>query len=104
MCYNIVKKVIKEVDILIIIGGVLVGDYDYLFVIYERLWVNVFFDKIVMWLGSVIIVVEVEGKLLFGLFGNFFVCYVGCELYVRLVIGKYLYREDLYIYCVEVIL
>lgn len=60
-CYEVVEKVFEEVDILLIIGGVFVGDYDYLLVIYEKFGVNVLFNKIVMWLGSVIIVVEWNG-------------------------------------------
>ena len=53
--------------------------------------------------GSVTTVAEVEGKLLFGLSGNPSACYVGCELYVRPVIGKYLHREDSHIYRAEAI-
>lgn len=84
----------KEVDILITTGGVSVGDYDYLPAIYERLQANVLFNKIAMRPGSVTTVAELEGKLLFGLSGNPSACYVGCELYVRPVIGTYLHRKD----------
>ncbi|MFB7121241.1 molybdopterin molybdotransferase MoeA [Bacillus tropicus] len=99
-CYNTVEKAIKEVDILITTGGVSVGDYDYLPAIYERLR----FNKIAMRPGSVTTVAEVEGKLLFGLSGNPSACYVGCELYVRPVIGTYLHRKDPHIYRAEAIL
>ncbi|PEK03522.1 molybdopterin molybdotransferase MoeA [Bacillus wiedmannii] len=102
-CYNTVKKAIKEVDI-ITTGGVSVGDYDYLPAIYERLRANVLFNKIAMRPGSVTTVAELEGKILFGLSGNPSACYVGCELYVRPVIGTYLHRKDSHIYRAEAIL
>ncbi|MGR3778073.1 molybdopterin molybdotransferase MoeA [Bacillus paramycoides] len=103
-CYNIVKKAMKEVDILITTGGVSVGDYDYLPAIYERLQANVLFNKIAMRPGSVTTVAELEGKLLFGLSGNPSACYVGCELYVRPVIQTYLHRKDPHVYRAEAIL
>lgn len=103
-CYETVKRAIKEVDILITTGGVLVGDYDYLPAIYERLQANVFFNKIAMRPGSVTTVAELEGKLLFGLSGNPSACYVGCELFVRPVIQTYLYRKDPHVYRTEAIL
>ncbi|MGE7889167.1 gephyrin-like molybdotransferase Glp [Bacillus cereus] len=103
-CYNTVKKAMKEVDILITTGGVSVGDYDYLPAIYERLQANVLFNKIAMRPGSVTTVAELEGKLLFGLSGNPSACYVGCELYVRPVIGTYLHRKDPHVYRAEAIL
>ncbi|MDI6530660.1 molybdopterin molybdotransferase MoeA [Bacillus mycoides] len=102
--YETVKRAIKEVDILITTGGVSVGDYDYLPAIYERLRANVLFNKIAMRPGSVTTVAELEGKLLFGLSGNPSACYVGCELYVRPVIGTYLHRKDPHVYRAEAIL
>ncbi|MGF9855020.1 gephyrin-like molybdotransferase Glp [Bacillus paramobilis] len=103
-CYNTVKKAIKEVDILITTGGVSVGDYDYLPAIYERLQANALFNKIAMRPGSVTTVAEVEGKLLFGLSGNPSACYVGCELYVRPVIGTYLHKKNPHVFSAEAIL
>lgn len=50
------------------------------------------------------IVVEVDGKLFFGLLGNLFVCYVGFELFVYLIIKMYLYVKEFYVYRVDVIL
>lgn len=35
-------------------------------------------------------VVFVDGKYLFGLFGNFLVCYIGFELYVKFVVNKFM--------------
>lgn len=62
------------------------------------------FNKIAMRPGSVTTVAELEGKLLFGLSGNPSACYVGCELYVRPVIGTYLHRKDSHVYRTEAIL
>ncbi|PFJ14241.1 molybdopterin molybdenumtransferase [Bacillus cereus] len=103
-CYKTVKRVLKEVDILITTGGVSVGDYDYLPAIYERLQANVLFNKVTMRPGSVTTVAEVEGKLLFGLSGNPSACYVGCELFVRPVIQTYLHSKEPHAYRAEAIL
>lgn len=84
--YAVVKEVMKKIDFLIMIGGVLVGDFDFFFDIYDKFGVEVFFNKVVMCLGSVIIVVWVDDMLLFGFFGNLFVCYVGFILFVKLMI------------------
>lgn len=79
----------EKYDIVIIMGGVFVGDFDYLFEIYKVVKVEVLFNKVVMCFGSVIMVVFVDGKYLFGLFGNLLVCFIGFELFVKLVV-KYM--------------
>ncbi|WP_000890812.1 molybdenum cofactor synthesis domain-containing protein, partial [Bacillus cereus] len=93
-CYEAVKTVMNEVDILITTGGVSVGDYDYLPAIYEKLQANVLFNKIAMRPGSVTTVAEVNGKLLFGLSGNPSACYVGFELLVHPVIQTFLHVKE----------
>ncbi|PKG22273.1 molybdopterin molybdotransferase MoeA [Niallia nealsonii] len=81
--YHSINRAIEEVDILVTTGGVSVGDFDYMPIIYEKLHANVLCNKIAMRPGSVTTVAEVNGKLLFGLSGNPSACYVGFELFLR---------------------
>jgi molybdopterin molybdotransferase len=79
--FKAVKEAIDDVDVLITTGGVSVGDFDFLPVIYERLGATVLFNKIAMRPGSVTTVAALGDKLLFGLSGNPSACFVGFELY-----------------------
>lgn len=92
-CFEQVKNTLEQVDFLITTGGVSVGDYDYLPAIYEKLGADVLFNKIAMRPGSVTTVAEKNGKLLFGLSGNPSACYVGCELFVKPIIRKFLHHQ-----------
>lgn len=85
-CFEAVRSMLAESDLVITTGGVSVGDYDHMPLIYKKLGANVLFDKIGMRPGSVTTVAELDGKLLFGLSGNPSACFVGFELYVRPVI------------------
>ncbi len=87
-CTELVEKALTESDIVITTGGVSVGDYDYLPVIYERLGANVLFDKVMMRPGSVTTVAVLGNKFLFGLSGNPSACFTGFELFVRPAILK----------------
>ncbi|ARD48689.1 gephyrin-like molybdotransferase Glp [Sporosarcina sp. P33] len=82
-CTDMVKKALQETDLLITTGGVSVGDYDYLPVIYERLGAEVVFNKVAMRPGSVTTVAVLGDKLLFGLSGNPSACFTGFELFAR---------------------
>ncbi|CAG9611291.1 Molybdopterin molybdenumtransferase [Bacillus rhizoplanae] len=103
-CYEMVKKTMEEVDLLITTGGVSVGDYDYLPAIYEKLGAHVLFNKVAMRPGSVTTVAEVNGKLLFGLSGNPSACYVGFELFVRPIVQTFLHRKQPHMYRGDAIL
>jgi len=91
--YEAIKNAIDQVDILITTGGVSVGDFDYLPVIYEKLNAQVLFNKVAMRPGSVTTVATLENKILFGLSGNPSACYVGFELFVRPVIHTMLFSK-----------
>ncbi|HHW39100.1 MAG TPA: molybdopterin molybdotransferase MoeA [Bacillales bacterium] len=92
-CFEAVKKVLDEVDILITTGGVSVGDYDYVPEIYKKLGAEVLFNKIMMRPGSVTTVAQYNGKLLFGLSGNPSACFVGFELYARPIIRSWFHSR-----------
>lgn len=81
-----VRTMLEECDIVITTGGVAVGDYDHMPLVYRELGANILFDKIGMRPGSVTTVAELDGKLLFGLSGNPSACFVGFELFARPVI------------------
>jgi len=81
--YDALKKAINEVDIIITIGGISVGDFDYMPDVYEALGADILCNKIAMRPGSVTTIASVKGKLLYGLSGNPSACYVGFELFAR---------------------
>ncbi len=85
---EMVKEALRQSDIVITTGGVSVGDFDYLPVIYERLGAKVLFDKVMMRPGSVTTVAVLDDKLLFGLSGNPSACFTGFELFTRPAIIK----------------
>lgn len=82
-CMEMVEKALAETDVLITTGGVSVGDYDYLPVIYEKLGAEVLFNKVAMRPGSVTTVATLGSHLLFGLSGNPSACFTGFELFTR---------------------
>ena len=85
---QVVREALQCVDILVTTGGVSVGDYDYLPVIYERLGATVLFNKIAMRPGSVTTVAKLGEQYLFGLSGNPSASFIGFELFVRPLIRK----------------
>ncbi|MDF2858296.1 MAG: molybdenum cofactor synthesis protein [Neobacillus sp.] len=93
-CIQAVESALKDVDMLITTGGVSVGDYDLMPVVYQQLKGQVLFNKVAMRPGSVTTVAILDGKFLFGLSGNPSACYVGFELFTRPVIRKILFCEN----------
>jgi len=97
LCYEKITAAYEEVDMLVTTGGVSVGDFDLLPVIYERMGAEVLFNKVRMRPGSVTTVAQKNGKLLFGLSGNPSASYVGFELFTRPVIRKMLFAPNIYV-------
>ncbi|GGF12564.1 molybdopterin molybdenumtransferase [Halobacillus andaensis] len=95
-CYKAITEALQKVDVLITTGGVSVGDYDLMPLIYEKLGAEVLFNKIGMRPGSVTTVAHANGQLLFGLSGNPSACYVGFELYTYPYLQKMLDRKNPY--------
>ena len=104
IAFDAIKNALDKVDILITTGGVSVGDFDYLPVIYQKLGAEVLFNKIAMRPGSVTTVAYWNGKLLFGLSGNPSACYVGYELYTRPVVKTMLLSKKPYLQRAKAIL
>lgn len=96
-CFNSITSALKKFDIIITTGGVSVGDYDFMPEVYKRLNGEVLFNKVAMRPGSVTTVTALEGKLLFGLSGNPSASYVGFDLFVRPILKRMLYCENLFL-------
>src|SRR5699024_509810 len=82
-CYQHVKDASEKVDYMMTGRAVSVGYYDYLPDSYEKLGVNLLYNKVGMRPDSVTTVAEKDGKFLFGLSGNPSAFYVGFELFSR---------------------
>ncbi|MDA1475729.1 molybdopterin molybdotransferase MoeA [Bacillus changyiensis] len=102
--FTAIEKALKQVDFLITTGGVSVGDFDFLPDIYEKLGAKVLFNKVGMRPGSVTTVAQLNGKLLFGLSGNPSACFVGFELFVKLLIRLWLRDQKPYTLTAKAIL
>ncbi|PBB07022.1 molybdopterin molybdotransferase MoeA [Salimicrobium humidisoli] len=84
-----VMQALEETDALITTGGVSVGDFDFMPVIYEGVGAEVLFNKVGMRPGSVTTVAVTEkGTFLFGLSGNPSACFTGFELFARPVLRE----------------
>jgi molybdopterin molybdotransferase len=103
-CTEAISQALEEVDILITTGGVSVGDFDFMPMVYSQIGANLLFNKIKMRPGSVTTVAEYRGKLLFGLSGNPSACFVGFELLVRPVIRKWNYSPNPHLKKIKAIL
>lgn len=88
-----IKQSLTKVDIIITTGGVSVGDFDLMPVIYEKLGAEVLFNKVAMRPGSVTTVAVLGDQFLFGLSGNPSACYVGFELFTRPIIQHGLFNK-----------
>lgn len=91
ICTEAISQALTKVDILLTTGGVSVGDFDFMPVVYSQIGANILFNKIKMRPGSVTTVAEYQGKLLFGLSGNPSACFVGFELFVRPIVRSWHY-------------
>lgn len=91
-----IREALEETDCLVTTGGVSVGDYDLLPVVYERLGARVLFNKVAMRPGSVTTVAVLSGRYLFGLSGNPSACYTGFELFTRPALLRMMGAERVY--------
>ncbi|MGG1519988.1 gephyrin-like molybdotransferase Glp [Paenibacillus oryzisoli] len=83
---GMIRKALEECDMLLVSGGVSVGDYDVMaeyFTTMHGKGMELLFNKVAMRPGSPTSAATVHTKLLFGLSGNPGACFVGFELFVR---------------------
>ncbi len=68
--YEAIDKALKESDIVILTGGVSMGDYDYVPSVMKKLGIQILFDSIAIQPGKPTKFGVKDGKLIFGLPGN----------------------------------
>lgn len=83
----------EKVDVFVLFGGVLMGEKDFLkFVLEDLFGVIIYFGRVFMKLGKLIIfvIITINGKrkLIFVFFGNFVLVMVIFNLFVFLVLRK----------------
>ncbi|MCH7950824.1 MAG: molybdopterin molybdotransferase MoeA [Candidatus Dadabacteria bacterium] len=104
---DIKKKLIKAIercDVVIITGGVSVGEYDYVKGVLEEIGVQRIFWRVSQRPGGPLYFGKKENTLVFGLPGNpasVLVCYFE---YVRAALNKMIGKEDFFLFQVEAIL
>jgi len=86
--YRLVTKAIDECDIVLLTGGVSMGDFDMVPAVLERAGVKILFDRIAVQPGKPTTFGLHDDALVFGLPGNPVSSFVQFELIVRPVIGS----------------
>lgn len=81
--YNAISKVLKDSDIVILTGGVSMGDYDYVPSVMKKLGIQILFDSIAIQPGKPTKFGVKDGKLIFGLPGNPVSSYMQFEILVK---------------------
>ena len=87
---NLREKILTglELDVLIITGGVSMGEYDFVRDIFEELNIEILFSKVAIRPGKPTVFARKENRLIFGLPGNPLSSMVTFECFARPVIGR----------------
>jgi molybdopterin molybdotransferase len=88
------REALEEADMVITIGGVSVGDYDYVKQAAENIGGEPLFTKVLMRPGTPTSAYEIDDKRIICLSGNPSACYTGLELLVRPAVLKISGRHD----------
>lgn len=83
-----------ERDVLILTGGVSMGEYDFVKEILEELGLEILFSRVAMKPGKPTVFARKGDKLVFGLPGNPVSAFIAFENFVRLAIGRLCGRKD----------
>lgn len=86
--YNMLSRALEENDVVLLTGGVSVGDFDFVPIVFERLGIEVLFDKIAVQPGKPTTFGLHNGTPVFGLPGNPVSSFIQFELLVRPLIMK----------------
>jgi molybdopterin molybdotransferase len=86
--YEIIKKAIRESDIVIITGGVSMGDFDFVPSVLDRAGVKILFDRVNVQPGKPTTFGIHSKAIVFGLPGNPVSSFIQFELLVRPLINK----------------
>lgn len=85
---SILEKAIRNEDIVLITGGVSMGDYDFVPQVLEELGTKILFDSVAVQPGRPTVFGTVDGKFVFGLPGNPVSSFVQFELLVKPLINR----------------
>jgi molybdopterin molybdotransferase len=85
---NQIEKLLEEVDMIIISGGVSMGDYDYVPGILDELGVKLYFQKVAVKPGKPTVFGTKGNKVFFGLPGNPVSTFVIFEIFVKPILYK----------------
>ncbi|RPH31892.1 MAG: molybdopterin molybdenumtransferase MoeA [Bacteroidales bacterium] len=86
--YNAISNALKDSDIVILTGGVSMGDYDYVPSVMKKLGIQILFDSISVQPGKPTKFGIKDGKMIFGLPGNPVSSYMQFEILVKPTIQK----------------
>jgi molybdopterin molybdotransferase len=86
--FKIIEKAIQECDIVIITGGVSMGDFDFVPSVLERAGVNILFDRVNVQPGKPTTFGLHKKALVFGLPGNPVSSFIQFEMLIRPLINK----------------
>jgi molybdopterin molybdotransferase len=86
--YQAISDALKDNDIIILTGGVSMGDYDYVPAVMKKLGIKILFDSIAVQPGKPTKFGVKDGKLIFGLPGNPVSSYLQFEILIKPVIQE----------------
>lgn len=89
---NIISEALIKSDIIILSGGVSMGDFDYVPDVLKKLGVEIIFQSIAVQPGKPTLFGTIEGKYIFGLPGNPVSAFIQFELLVKPLIFKLMGR------------
>ncbi len=96
--YNVIKKGVDTCDILLLTGGVSMGDFDFVPKIMTDLGINILFDRVAVQPGKPTTFGKKGDKFIFGLPGNPVSSFVQFEIFVKPLLKKITnqqYKPDL---------
>jgi molybdopterin molybdotransferase len=85
---EIVNRAIEECDIVLLTGGVSMGDYDFVPVVLEKAGVEILFDKVAVQPGKPTTLGIHKNAIVFGLPGNPVSAFIQFEIFVRPLIQR----------------
>ncbi len=87
--FQVLKKALHKFDVILLSGGVSMGDFDFIPKVFERLKLDLKFKTIAMQPGKpTVLAISEDNKIVFGLPGNPVSSYNTFELFVRPLLNK----------------
>lgn len=86
--YDILLKAINECDVILLSGGVSMGEFDFVLKVFEKLGIKIHFDQVAVKPGKPTSFGTIKDKYIFGLPGNPVSSFIQFELLVKPLIFK----------------